>query len=949
MAEETNNSSVKCQYCGISGKSILLRCSCGKYFCNGVGEGNTSHIVHHLAKSKHKELKFSRGSQFSDVHIECHICKSRNPFILGYINLIQNNNTHVILCRECRRGEYVKQRGWDPDSWAALIQEKRFLDWVCSPPINKEKVNSISINEMRKLEFKWSASRKRTQEPEFYPRELRDTFLNYHDCEQYREIFLPLIKLEARDDQKKRESEHLTNVKLEFPNFSRYTKKKETTIQATFEIPSNEDIRITTSDSLFFVCPMNNKEIDIFEIHGYIDFDDEEYASFLSRLNTFLKATVKSVTSDRVTVEIQKALKIPPEKQKVDANTAKLSFIVAFEWLSIPFHRKKDALRHFAFLDDVCYEPCMSTYLKNRLLGTPLTSFDNETEKEMMESKKEYLSLNNGITGLSAPGLPRLNQVQAEVVESAFSKPLSLIQGPPGTGKTVTSATLIYNVVRSNPGKKVLVAAPSNIAVDQLGQRILATGVKIVRVYSRGRDNVDSPLFEHSLTDIAEHKLEKNEKELYIAYKKHLNDDSGVDNTTVEKAKLSLKKYMDQHLQTVDVILTTCCVCGDKKIDSIRGEINTVLIDESTQADEPECLVCLRNNVQQLFLVGDHCQLGPILNSKEAKNHGLVLPMFSRLLLLNHEPYRLQFQYRMHPSLSEFPSHTFYDGVLQNGVTALERQFEPLSSFWYQPTRPMMFIASNGKEGFGSTGTSYLNDDEVRIIEALLEKLLTIGVEGTQIGVITPYIAQKQAVVQACINNKRLGMSVVNDVEIASVDSFQGREKDFIIFSTVRSNSQNDIGFLKNPQRLNVSITRAKYGLIIVGNPNTLVNNPLWAKYLQYFIDNNALVHGPLDKLVNFPLTIKESVMSSPIMYQYKPKTQFFSDVDFIEEFSFVRKADSKPYMPMSTSVLNNLEIDSTPTQFNEDMDFTIDEDSLDYSDEGSSSDDVFDDGMMMY
>lgn len=93
------------------------------------------------------------------------------------------------------------------------------------------------------------------------------------------------------------------------------------------------------------------------------------------------------------------------------------------------------------------------------------------------------------------------------------------------------------------------------------------------------------------------------------------------------------------------------------------------MVDESTQATEPEVLVAIVRGVRQLILVGDHCQLGPVILCKKAAKAGLSQSLFERLVLLGNRPIRLQVQYRMHPVLSQFPSNVFYEGSLQNGVT----------------------------------------------------------------------------------------------------------------------------------------------------------------------------------------------------------------------------------------------------------------------------------------
>lgn len=93
------------------------------------------------------------------------------------------------------------------------------------------------------------------------------------------------------------------------------------------------------------------------------------------------------------------------------------------------------------------------------------------------------------------------------------------------------------------------------------------------------------------------------------------------------------------------------------------------MVDESTQATEPEVMVSILRGVRQLVLVGDHCQLGPVVLCKKAGIAGLSRSLVERLVMLGNRPMRLQVQYRMHPALSAFPSNVFYEGSLQNGVT----------------------------------------------------------------------------------------------------------------------------------------------------------------------------------------------------------------------------------------------------------------------------------------
>lgn len=168
---------------------------------------------------------------------------------------------------------------------------------------------------------------------------------------------------------------------------------------------------------------------------------------------------------------------------------------------------------------------------------------------------------------------------------------------------------------------------------------------------------------------------------------------------------------------------------------------------------------------------------------------------------------------------------------------------------WPQADKPMMFYCSQGTEELGASGTSYLNRTEAAFVEQLTTKLLKCGLKPSQIGIITPYEGQRAHIVMNMQYNGSLNNKLYQEIEVASVDAFQGREKDFIIMSAVRSNEHQGIGFLNDSRRLNVALTRAKYGIIIVGNPKVLSKQPLWYHLLTFYKENKVLVEGPLSNL----------------------------------------------------------------------------------------------------
>ena len=138
----------------------------------------------------------------------------------------------------------------------------------------------------------------------------------------------------------------------------------------------------------------------------------------------------------------------------------------------------------------------------------------------------------------------------------------------------------------------------------------------------------------------------------------------------------------------------------------------------------------------------------------------------------------------------------------------------------------MFFYCSMGQEEVSASGTSYLNRTEAANVEKLVTRFLSSGTLPEQIGVVTPYEGQRAYLVSYMQRNGALRQQLYADIEVASVDAFQGREKDYIILSCVRSNDRQGIGFLADPRRLNVALTRARYGLVVLGNPKVLSKLP---------------------------------------------------------------------------------------------------------------------------
>ncbi|VDP83096.1 unnamed protein product [Echinostoma caproni] len=291
-----------------------------------------------------------------------------------------------------------------------------------------------------------------------------------------------------------------------------------------------------------------------------------------------------------------------------------------------------------------------------------------------------------------------------------------------------------------------------------------------------------------------------------------------------------------------------------------------MLIDECGQALEPECLIPINRNPSRLVLVGDQCQLGPVVLSQQALDAGFDLSLFERLQLLGVPLVRLEVSITipiliinaivlmsMHPELAKFSSRVFYDNRIQNGVSPSERS--GVSRFrWPSPDKPTFFYLVRSQEQRASNGVSYLNPREAKAVKSIVQELISCGVDKNNIGVIAPYTGQKTYLTQYL---GELANGPKEKVEVSSVDAYQGREKDYIILSCVRSNRNRTVGFLKDARRLNVALTRARFGLIVIGDPITLSTDPLWNDLLHFYHERDLLLEGQLDKL-------RPGVLNSP-------------------------------------------------------------------------------------
>lgn len=786
----------RCEFCNIHTPSAVVKCvATGKWFCNHKQQGlPASCIVYHLVRSRNNEVMLHKESPLGEITLECFLTGAKNVFQLGFVPV--KEDLVVLLARDVDVNH--AQYDWDLSKWAPLVQEKEFVPWLVKKPTEAEALRARPLNvaTINKLEDLWRSNPSATlQDVLTVDGELNDAEptpvqQRYEDAYQYQNIMGPLVKLEADYDRQMKEQQTQDNITVRWD----MGLNKRRIAYFTFPHPENE-LHLVAGDELLLRHP-GDEGREAWQGNGSV---------------------VRLSASEEVGIELRAGGDAP-----TDLNHG---FSVELVWKSIAYDRMQTALKTFA-VD----ETSVSGYIYHRLLG-------HEVEQPALKA--------NLPRRFGAPGLPELNHSQVFAVKSVLQKALSIVQGPPGTGKTVTSASIVYHLAKQNQGQ-TLVCAPSNVAVDQLTEKIHRTGLRVVRFCAKSRENVDSRVEYLTLHYQVRHLDTPERAELQKL--QMLKDELGELSQADEKKFNSLRRSAEREiLSAADVVCCTCSAAGDPRVSQLR--FRQVLIDEATQATEPECLIPIVLGAKQLVLVGDHCQLGPVVICKKASRAGLAQSLFERLVMLAVRPIRLQVQYRMHPCLSEFPSNTFYEGTLQNGVTSAERIGGGSNFPWPNPERPMFFYCSVGQEEVSASGTSYLNRTEAANVEKLVSRFLSEGATPDQVGVVTPYEGQRAYIVSYMQRNGSLQQKLYADIEVASVDAFQGREKDYIILSCVRSNEKQGIGFLSDPRRLNVALTRARYGVVVLGNPKVLSKQPLWNNFLVHMKEAEVLVEGPLSAL----------------------------------------------------------------------------------------------------
>lgn len=442
---------------------------------------------------------------------------------------------------------------------------------------------------------------------------------------------------------------------------------------------------------------------------------------------------------------------------------------------------------------------------------------------------------------------------QAAVAHALAAEDVAIIHGPPGTGKTTAVVELIRQAVQR--GEKVLTCAPSNLAVDNIFERLLAlpelaTGGNVVRIGHPAR--VLPALRDQTLDLLVENhpdmklvrKLTKEAHALRASAGKYTRakPEPGARQEMRAEAKAMLadarrleEQLVERIFSAARVVCATLTGLDDRLLRGYR--FDRCVIDEAAQSTEPGSWIPLRYS-QRLVLAGDHCQLPPTILSQDAATGGLGVSLMERLLQQANNPTtlarQLDVQYRMHQQIMEFSSQTFYGGTLVAAPTVAAHLLCDLPSVIANDLTavPVAFIDTAGadySEALEPDGESRFNEGEAEVVQRKVMQLAEAGLAPTQISIISPYSAQVRLL------RDRLKPYVDQGLEIGSIDGFQGRENEAVIISLVRSNGEGEIGFLADTRRMNVALTRARRHLIIIGDSATIAGHPFYADLLAYF------------------------------------------------------------------------------------------------------------------
>ena len=522
---------------------------------------------------------------------------------------------------------------------------------------------------------------------------------------------------------------------------------------------------------------------------------------------------------------------------------------------------KMKLIMHTDELPDWCYDGKLGVNIQ----------FDDNSYLEMQKALDEVIDaksssrvgeLREMIEGIKPPTfeklddtvvIPQLNFSQNKAVRHILAaNDIAVIHGPPGTGKTTTIVQAIRLVLQTE--KQVLVCAPTNTAVDLLTEKLIEQGINVLRVGHPARvsedllkSTIDGQIQTHeNYKDIKS--LRRNAEEYFkmaSKYKRAMGKDDYKQRTLyytearncIKESRLLEDYIVNSLFENAQVICCTPVTSSNKALAKKR--FNTLFFDEASQALEAISWIPLLKCNRVIFS-GDHFQLPPVVKSAKAKQEGLDQTMLDRCTKFDSISTLLNRQYRMHQHIMQFSNSYFYNNELEADATVKDTllSLNEDIDILHIPVELIDTAGCSFDEVQNPETLSLSNKGEADLVfkhlELLLQQYENAG-ETTRldIGIISPYKEQRE-LLKDCLQTFDYSNYLVNELEVKTIDGFQGEERDVIYISLVRSNSNSEIGFLSDIRRMNVALTRAKKKLVIIMDTATIGNHPFYKKIIEY-------------------------------------------------------------------------------------------------------------------
>ena len=454
--------------------------------------------------------------------------------------------------------------------------------------------------------------------------------------------------------------------------------------------------------------------------------------------------------------------------------------------------------------------------------------------------------------------IPQLNFSQNRAVRHILSaNDMAVVHGPPGTGKTTTIVQAIRLVLQTE--KQVLVCAPTNTAVDLLTEKLIEQGINVLRVGHPARvsedllkSTIDGQIQMHeNYKDIKS--LRRNAEEYFkmaSKYKRAMGRDDYKQRTLyytearncIKESRLLEDYIVNSLFENSQVICCTPVTSNNKALAKKR--FNTLFFDEASQALEAISWIPLLKCNRVIFS-GDHFQLPPVVKSARAKQEGLDKTMLDRCTKIDAISTLLNRQYRMHQHIMQFSNAYFYNNELEADATVKDTllSLNEDIDILHIPVELIDTAGCSFDEVQNPETLSLSNKGEADLVfkhlELLLQQYQNAG-ETTKldIGIISPYKEQRELLKES-LQNFDYSEYLVNELDVKTIDGFQGEERDVIYISLVRSNPNSEIGFLSDIRRMNVALTRAKKKLVVIMDTATIGNHPFYKKFIEYCETNN--------------------------------------------------------------------------------------------------------------